>query len=98
MNANSLEVWEKIRPNLKESHRKILHVLGMVDRPLSCEEIANVLKTPQHKISGRFGGKGELLDKGLIREAPGRFTNAAGNRVSKFTLSQLTLRLYEKAK
>lgn len=72
----SLEAFTKKKPEINNDQEKVLNALKQIG-PATAEEIAKHLGVPPHTISGRFGGQGELHDKGLI-EKNGRKQNKRG--------------------
>ena len=73
MNKNSIKAYTKIKPDLPKMEDAVFNVILMVDRPISCEEIAERLNLFPNHISGRITKlKGE--ECGLIRvwKVPGK--------------------------
>lgn len=67
MADTSLMAFKKKKPELTDDQEMVKEALEEIG-PATCEEVANHLGIPKNCISGRFGGQGELHDKGIIQK------------------------------
>jgi hypothetical protein len=80
MNRNSIQIYyDKVLPNLKKKHSRVMNALAELGGEATVYEIADRLNTAVHNISGRLTElSGTEYDKPQITQA-GKRNNKYGN-------------------